>query len=95
MQNFKEIYLILRTLERAMKNGENDELFRLGISERHLISLLEMLQGEGYVRGFAVQEFLGGQKIGIYDSVKITLSGLEYLNTSSLMEDARKELSGI
>ena len=95
MQNFKKIYLILRTLERAMKSGEIDELFRLGIAERDLISLCEMLQDEGYIKGFQVQEFIGGQKIGIYDGVKITLRGLEYLNTNPLMENARKELSGI
>jgi len=95
MQNFKKIYLILRTLERAMKVGDIDELFRLGIVERELISLCEMLQDEGYINGFQVQEFIGGQKIGIYDGVKITLRGLEYLNTNALMENARKELSGI
>ena len=91
MQNFKKIYLILRTLERAMKSGEIDELFRLGIAERDLISLCEMLQDEGYIKGFHI----GGQKIVIYDGVKITLRGLEYLNTNPLMENARKELSGI
>lgn len=91
MQNFKKIYLILRTLERAMKSGEVDEIFRLGIAERDLVSLCEMLQDEGYVKGF----YIGEQKIGIYAGVKITLRGLEYLNTNPLMEKARKELSGI
>ena len=95
MQNFKKIYLILRTLERAMKSGEIEELFRLGIAERELISLCEMLQDERYIKDFQVQEFIGGQKVGNYDGVKITLRGLEYLNTNPIMENARKELSGI
>ena len=73
MQNFKKIYLILRTLERAMKSGDIDELFRLGIAERELISLCEMLQDEGYINGFQVQAFIGEQKIGIYDGVKISI----------------------
>ena len=89
MDNFRAIYCILRYLEKAMDYDEADmdnvSASCLGITENRWVSIMEMLVKEGYVSGIDIKRSVDGECFVTENLPKITLKGLEYLETHPLM----------
>jgi len=98
MDNFRIIYKILKTLEKAMSVDEFDKGAiapeRFKISQAHWVKLMEMLISDGYITGAQAQPFFGVRDI-ILGDVSITLKGLEYLQENALMKKVRNIAKGI
>lgn len=96
--NFKIIYKILKTLEKAMDYEEPDLIgigyVALGISETRWKAIIEMLVECGYVKGISVSKSFSGIEILLVNP-KITLKGLEYLEENSLMAKAKELAKGL
>lgn len=101
MQDFKVIYNILKTInvvagddtfpivDYIKKQGEQ-------IGENRLAGLLEMMVDEGYVKGIVVRRYLSSPTpIVYYESPRLTMKGLEYLEENSLMKKAARIAQGI
>lgn len=98
VDNFKTIYLILKVLESSLDTGLNEEEIsaeRLGITERRRLSLLAMLQDNGYIKGFAYRDGPLGTKFVNLDGLEITLKGLEYLEENTTMKKVCRILQDI
>lgn len=100
MSNFKIIYTVLKTLEKAMEleeyDGEIISAENLNIPYPLWCRLMKMLVDNGYVTGVTVWQTFECQ----YPKVKvtrpeITMQGLEYLNDNSLMKKASNIAKGI
>lgn len=88
MDNFKTIYRILSALEKSMDIEEPDwrciSAERLGISEARWKSLMQALIDAGYIAGVkAVSTKTDGLEIYLIEP-RITLSGLEYLESNTI-----------
>lgn len=95
MDNFKTIYRILRYLESAMDYDEADmgsvSASCLGITENRWASIMSMLIQEKLISGIWIKRS-GGECYLTEDCPKITLKGLEYLETNYLMMAASGDL---
>ena len=88
--NFKCIYKILRTLERAL-DYENIDLEELGnerleISKERWKNYLEMMLDMGLIKGIEFKTYVDGGTGVVNDGVRITLKGLEYLSENTIMQ---------
>ena len=99
MDNFKAVYKILSTLEKAMDCTEfsisqiNHEA--LEVSKQRWSRYIEMMVDVGYIKGVKVYEDISGE-ICIQDNgIRITLKGLEYLQENSLMQKLYRTAKGI
>lgn len=99
MNDFRTIYRILKTLQKAMDydEGADPEALSaeaLGISSNRLKALWHMLSQEGYVECVNVGSFQNG---GLTWSERrtITIKGLEYLCESPVMKKAALAEKGI
>lgn len=87
--NFKCIYKILRTLERAL-DYENIDLEEIGherleISKERWMKYLEMMTDEGLITGLIfIKSYIDGRTDIINNDVRITLKGLEYLSENKI-----------
>ena len=87
--NFKCIYKILRTLERAL-DYENIDLEEIGyerleISKERWKNYLEMMTDEGLITGLIfIKSYIDGRTDIINNDVRITLKGLEYLSENKI-----------
>lgn len=99
MDNFKAIYRILSTLEKAMDLPEFDveqiSAAALGISEERWTRYLEMMLDVGLVKGVSMQRDITGHYRVDAEDIRITLKGLEYLQENSFMKKAYKMAKGI
>lgn len=99
MDNFKIIYKILKTLEKAMDYTDFDfECIgheRLGITKERWNAYIEMLTDDGYISGAAVKKYIDGETLIDTRSMKITLRGLEYLEDNSLMKKVCRVSKGV
>ncbi len=99
MDNFKAIYRILSTLEKAMDLPEFDveqiSAAALGISEERWMRYLEMMLDVGLVKGVSMQRDITGYYRVDAEDIRITLKGLEYLQENSFMKKAYKMAKGI
>lgn len=97
--NFKIIYKILNTLEKALDFEEFDlktiSSDKLGISEARYRKYIEMLVDSGYIKGIRVYRDLLGDIQIEEDNVRITLKGLEYLCENTIMQRMYKLTKGI
>lgn len=97
--NFKIIYKILNTLEKALDFEEFDlktiSSDKLGISEERYRKYIEMLVDSGYIKGIRVYRDLLGDIQIEEDNVRITLKGLEYLSENTIMQRMHKLTKGI
>ena len=100
MDNFKTIYQILKTLEKALDLEEipKDLLTagRFAISEPRFARILEMLVSDGYIKGIEIWNSLD-QDYPRYSISRpgITVKGLEYLAENSVMKKLAKAAKGI
>lgn len=87
--NFKCIYKILRTLEKAL-DYENIDLEEIGherleISKERWMKYLEMMTDEGLITGLIfIKSYIDGRTDIINNDVRITLKGLEYLSENTV-----------
>ena len=97
--NFKCIYKILRTLEKAMDFQEYDfECIGhkvLEISKERWEGYIEMMCDAGYVKGVRIKEYIDGDKLFDISEMRITLKGLEYLSENSVMQRLYNTTMGI
>ncbi len=97
MDNFKIIYLILYTLERALDEELDVKALdaeQLGISDQRRNNLLLMMQEAGYITGIKIIRASGMTDFRLED-IRITLKGLEYLEENSMMKKTYRMLKGI
>lgn len=101
MDNFRVIYKILRTLEKAMDYDEFDpaqiEAGRFQISYQRWEKIMIMLAKEGYVDGVVYDQTSADYCPHIEEPIMpvITLKGLEYLSENSMMKKAANIAKGI
>lgn len=99
MDDFRTIYAILRTLQKAMDCAEFDATQigpeALGISQTKWVRLLEMLADVGYIKGVQMQETLSGATNVNMERIRITLKGLEYLEENKTMRKIYNAAKGI
>ena len=87
--NFKCIYKILRTLERAL-DYENIDLEEIGherleISKERWMKYLEMMLDMGLITGLIfIKSYIDGRTDIINNGIRITLKGLEYLSENKI-----------
>lgn len=100
MDNFKIIYRILRSLEKAMDLEEFDKDLiskeRLELSEARWCRIMALIVEEGYVKGVEVwNSFDCTYPRVCVARPKITLKGLEYLEENTFMKKAADMAKGI
>lgn len=99
MDNFRAVYKILSSLEKAMDLPEFDiEQIgpdTLGISEERWSRYLEMMSDVGYIKGIKfTQDITGSTRVHGRD-IRITLKGLEYLQENTVMRKIYNAAKGI
>lgn len=99
MDNFKAVYKILSTLEKAMDLSEFDlsqiSAEKLGVSKERWAKYLEMMVDVGYIKGIRVYRDITDEINIEDDGIRITLKGLEYLQENSIMKKLYKSAKGI
>ena len=99
MDNFKVVYKILSTLEKAMDLPEFDiniiSAERLGISQYRWCRYIEMMVDVGYIKGIEMFEDITGELIVDAKDMRITLKGLEYLQENAIMQRLYNAAKGI
>ena len=99
MDNFKAVYKILSTLEKAMDLPEFDVSIiganKLGVSEERWARYIEMMADVGYIKGISISKDVTGSLDVEAESMRITLKGLEYLQENSIMQKIYKAAKGI
>lgn len=97
--NFKCIYKILKTLEKAMDYSEFDisqiNHEKLEISKERWAKYLEMMSDVGYIKGLNIYEDITGETVVENNGIRITLKGLEYLSENAIMQRMYKTAIGI
>ena len=99
MDNFKAVYHILSTLEKAMDITEFDtsqiRAEVIGVSEQRWARYIEMMADVGYIKGVSVNEGIYGDLLVNIDDIRITLKGLEYLQENGIMQKMYRAAKGI
>ena len=99
MDNFKAVYKILSTLEKAMDYPEFDmnqiNHEALEVSHERWARYIEMMADVGYVKGVSIDQYLDGSLDVEYSNMRITLKGLEYLQENSIMRKIYKGAKGM
>lgn len=99
MDNFKAVYRILSTLEKAMDLPEFDSSQigpeKLGVSEERWARYIEMMADVGYIKGVRVERCIDGSLNVDGSEMRITLKGLEYLQENTIMQRMYKAAKGI
>lgn len=94
MDNFKIIYHILGFLEKAMDLEEVDtnriSAEALGISEQRWIAIMDMLREEKLIDGLTVERCTDRAVAVLGNGPRITLRGLEYLETMEEEHEKRR-----
>ena len=97
MDNFKIIYKILSTLEKAMDLSDFDTSIigyeTLGITKERFESCIEMLLDDGYITGVSVIKSISGKSLK-FTNIKITIKGLEYLTQNEIMKKMSNSAKG-
>lgn len=100
MDNFRAVYKILSSLERAMDYPKFDLLEQvspehLKVSEERYNRYLEMMADASYIKGVQITKNITGETQIDADEVRITLKGLEYLQENSIMRKMYQTAKGI
>lgn len=97
--NFKCIYKILKTLEKAMDYTEYDfdciGHEALGVSKERWNCYIRMMEENGYIKGTIIREYVDGSCRIDISEMKITLKGLEYLTENNIMQKLYRAAKGI
>lgn len=99
MDNFKAVYKILSTLEKAMDYPEFDinliSAEKLGISQERWCRYIEMMADTGYIKGVEMYMDITGELNVEAKEMRITLKGLEYLQENTIMQRMYQMAKGI
>lgn len=99
MDNFKAVYRILATLEKAMDIPQLDirqiDAKALDVSEMRWARYLEMMTDVGYIKGVQIQTAITGDLMVDAEHIRITLKGLKYLQENSIMQKMHNAAKGI
>lgn len=99
MDNFKAVYKILSTLEKAMDFPEFDtnqiSAEKLGVSQERWCRYIEMMADVGYIKGIEMYEDITGELNVHAQDMRITLKGLEYLQENTIMQRMYNTAKGI
>ena len=99
LDNFKAVYKILSTLEKAMDLPEFDVSIigadKLGVSDERWARYIEMMADVGYIKGVSISKDVTGSLNVDAENMRITLKGLEYLQENSIMQKIYKAAMGI
>lgn len=99
MDNFKAVYKILTSLEKAMDYPEFDtsiiEPEAIGVSKERWARYIEMMSDVGYIKGVEINTYVTGETVVDIHNIRITLKGLEYLQENSIMNRIYKTVKGI
>lgn len=99
MDNFKAVYKILASLEKAMDLPEFDVsqigADALGVSKERWSRYIEMMADVGYIKGASVKRDVLGETYVDIRNVRITLKGLEYLQENSIMQKIYNAAKGV
>lgn len=99
MDNFKAVYKILSTLEKAMDLPEFDikliSAEKLGVSEERWCRYIEMMLDVGYIKGVEMYIDLTGELNVEAKDMRVTLKGLEYLQENTMMRKVYNAAKGI
>lgn len=91
MDNFKAVYKILSTLEKAMDYPELDPEpimpEKLGVSKERWSRYIEMMSDVGYVKDVKIKQYITGDTDVDISDMRITLKGLEYLQENQSCEN--------
>ena len=97
--NFKCIYKILKTLEKAMDYTEYDfsciSHEALGVSKERWICYIRMMEENGYIKGAVIQGYVDGSCRIDISGMRITLKGLEYLTENNIMQKLYRAAKGL
>lgn len=97
--NFKCIYKILKTLEKAMDYPEFDtsqiDYHSLEVSKERWSRYIEMMSDTGYIKGVKINRYINGETDVDISDIRITLKGLEYLSENSIMQRLYKSAMGV
>lgn len=99
MENFKAVYKILSTLEKAMDLPEFDISLigadKLGVSDERWARYIEMMADVGYIKGVTITKDISGATNVDSDNMRITLKGLEYLQENHIMQKIYRTVKGV
>lgn len=99
MDNFKAVYKILSSLEKAMDYPEFDMTQigykALGVSKERWSRYVEMMEDVGYIKGVQITSYVNGDTDIDLSNARITLKGLEYLQENSIMQKMYRFAKGI
>lgn len=99
MDNFKALYKILSSLEAQMDlERVNPEMFdhkALDVSKERWTKYILMMAEAGYVSGVSYKSYYDGGGMLLYDNIRLTLKGLEYLQENTMMRKAYRAVKGI
>jgi len=99
VDNFKAVYKILASLEKAMDLPEFDVsqigADALGVSKERWSRYIEMMADVGYIKGASVKRDVLGETYVDIRNVRITLKGLEYLQENSIMQKIYNAAKGV
>lgn len=92
---FSVAYKILSYLKYCYENGQAPDVNVLqagtfNISKQQFINTLQMLNDDGYLKGFKLISTKTGLLVNGLNEIKITSSGLQYLEENSMMKKAYK-----
>lgn len=97
--NFKCIYKILKTLEKAMDYSEFDtsqiDYHSLEVSKERWSRYIEMMSDVGYIKGIKITSYINGETSVDIKDIRITLKGLEYLSENTIMQRLYKSAMGV
>ena len=97
--NFKCIYKILKTLEKAMDYSEFDtsqiDYHSLEVSKERWSRYIEMMSAVGYIKGVKITSYINGETSVDIKDIRITLKGLEYLSENTIMQRLYKSAMGV
>lgn len=99
MDNFKAVYKILATLEKAMDLPAFDASqigpSVLGVSNERWARYIEMMVDVGYIKGVSIKRDILGEMHVTSQDMRITLKGLEYLQENSTMRKLYNATKGV
>ena len=101
MNNFKIIYQILKYLEENMDSEHIDcekiSHENLGVSFIRWENLLWEMQANGYIRGLVYEQTMSDSSPHVVTPItpKITIQGLEYLESNTFMRRAEETLKRV
>lgn len=90
--------ILLMYLYECLKNSRKVNIDyidneHLNIGREYWEMIVTELFNAGYIEGVIVTSWKGGSSVLLTDKLRITMKGIEYLETDTAMEKARKALS--